>query len=395
MTRDRASCHARVLMVLEGPYPPERGGGAEAQVRTLTRTMTQRGVQVAVVAPLTRYGPKATMSQVDGVPVYRLRYPHVRFIGGLTLWVSLAMFLFRHRDDYDVWHVHVAHQWGVICALLGPWLGKRVVIKVSGSHDLEDGALAADSGWRGRLVQRVLKRADAWQAISQRIATMLLARGIPATQIAAIPNAVDTARFLPPLRPSIHPARFLFIGRLVREKALPSLLAAFADIVPLHPDASLVIVGTGSQRDILEADVQALGIGDRVTLAGHRTDIQDLLAQATIGVLPSRTEGLSNALLECMASGLPMIASRISGNEDFVRPGENGWLFEVGDRSGLARCLAEAAVLDADRWRAMSESARATVVRQAGLDGVLNGLAALYDGVPLPVATAAVPDGSP
>src|SRR5687768_2026173 len=149
MTRDRASCHARVLMVLEGPYPPERGGGAESQVRTLTRTMTQRGVRVAVVAPLTRHGPKAAMSQVDGVPVYRLRYPYVRFIGGATLWLSLAMFLFRHRHDYDVWHVHVAHQWSVICALLGPWLGKRVVIKVSGSSDLHDGTLAADPGWRG------------------------------------------------------------------------------------------------------------------------------------------------------------------------------------------------------------------------------------------------------
>ena len=72
MNRDRASCHARVLMVLEGPYPPERGGGAESQVRTLTRTMTQRGVQVAVVAPLTRHGPKATMSHVDGVQAQRV-----------------------------------------------------------------------------------------------------------------------------------------------------------------------------------------------------------------------------------------------------------------------------------------------------------------------------------
>jgi len=393
MSRDNTSRHARVLMVLEGPYPPERGGGAEAQVRTLTRAMTRRGVQVAVVAPLTPHAPKSTMSQVDSVPVYRLRYPRLRFIGGPTLWLSLALFLYRHRDDFDVWHVHVARQWGVICALLGPWLGKRVVIKVSGSWDLEGGALAVDSGWRGRLVQRILMRADAWQAISQRIATTLLSRGIPMARIAAIPNAVDAARFLPPSR-SIHPPRFLFIGRLVREKGLPTLLAAFADIAPRHPDAKLLIVGTGSQRTHLEADVRALGIGDQVTFAGHRNDIDVVLAQATIGVLPSRMEGLSNALLECMASGLPMVASRISGNEDFVRPGENGWLFEVGDRNGLAACLDAAASLDSERWAAMGESARATVVRQAGLDGVLNDLAALYDGEPSPVGTAAIPDGN-
>lgn len=394
MNHDDANAHARVLMVIEGPYPPERGGGAEAQVRTLTRAMHQRGIRVAVVAPLTDHGPRTELSHVDGVPVFRLRYPQLRFIGGPALWLALARFLYRHRDDFDVWHIHVARQWGVVCAWLGPLLGKRVVIKVSGSWDLDRGALAPDSGWRGKLVRRVLMRADAWQAISQRIAATLLSRGVPQARIAAIPNAVDSARFLPPARPSIHPARFLFIGRLVREKGLPTLLAAFADIAPRHPDATLTIVGTGSQRANLEADVQALGIAERVTFTGHRTDIEDLLAQATIGVLPSRMEGLSNTLLECMASGLPMVASRISGNEDFVRPGENGWLFEVGDRHGLSACLVAAASLDPEQWRAMGESARATVVRQAGLDGVLNKLVALYDDEPAPVATAAVPNRS-
>ncbi|MDR7134181.1 glycosyltransferase involved in cell wall biosynthesis [Lysobacter niastensis] len=393
MNRDDTNGHARVLMVMEGPYPPDRGGGAEAQVRTLTRAMHQRGIHVAVVAPLAEHAPQAELAHVDGVPVFRLRYPRLRLIGGPALWLALARFLYRHRDDFDVWHVHVARQWGVICAWLGPWLGKRVVIKVSGSWDLDRGALSPDSGWRGKLVRRVLMRADAWQAISQRIAATLLSRGVPQARIAAIPNAVDSARFLPPARPSLHPPRFLFIGRLVREKGLPTLLAAFADIAPRHPEATLTIVGTGSQRANLEADVQALGIAERVTFTGHRTDIEDLLAQATIGVLPSRMEGLSNTLLECMASGLPMVASRISGNEDFVHPGENGWLFEVGDRNGLAASLLAAASLDPGQWRAMSESARAAVVRQAGLDGVLNKLVALYDDEPAPVA-AAVPNRS-
>lgn len=394
MSRDDAGLHARVLMVIEGPYPPERGGGAEAQVRTLTRAMHQRGMQVTVVAPLAEHAPQAELSHVDGVSVFRLRYPRLRLIGTVALWLALARFLYRHRDDFDVWHIHVARQWGVICAWLGPWLGKRVVIKVSGSWDLDRGALAPDSGWRGRLVRRILLRADAWQAISQRIAATLLSRGVPQARIAAIPNAVDAARFLPPVRPSNHPMRLLFIGRLVREKNLPTLLAAFADIAPRHPDATLTIVGTGSQRANLEADVQALGIADRVSFTGHRTDIEALLAQATIGVLPSRMEGLSNTLLECMASGLPMVASRISGNEDFVRPGENGWLFEAGDRNGLATCLSAAASLDPEQWHAMSEAARATVIRQAGLDNVLNRLVALYDGEPSPAATVAVPNRS-
>lgn len=370
----------RVLMVLEGPYPAFNGGGAEAQVRTLSRAMQRRGLRVAVVAPLTEHAPQAAVSRVDGVPVFRLRYPHIRILGGVSLWLALAWFLVRHRRDFDIWHVHVARQWAVICALLGPWLGKRVVTKIAGDWDLGQGVLAVHRTPWERLAKRILLRTDGWQAISRHIAATLPKLGVNSARICPIPNAVDTARFAGLVPSASVAVRFVFIGRLMPEKGLTLLLQAFRDILPCHPDAQLTIVGTGALRAELEAYAGTLGITGRVVFAGHRHDIENLLREANIGVLPSFAEGLSNTLLESMAAGLPMVASRVSGNEDLVRNDENGWLFDPGNRPQLAQRLDHAATLSPAQRVVLGDCARRTVRRHAGLESVLDQLIAFYQG---------------
>ena len=368
----------RVLMVLESVYPASRGGGAEAQVRTLSKGLRARGQRVTVLAPMLSHGPQERISRVDGVPVCRLRYPRIRLLGGPLLWLCLAWFLFSRRHRYDVWHVHIAHHLGAVCAVMGKWLHKRVLIKVSGWWEMERGTLAADAWPLSRLAYHCLLKADKWLAISRRIAADLARKGIPASRIELVPNAVNTARFRDIKRTANDAPRFVFIGRLVDEKGLDTLIQAFADTVQSYPAASLLIVGTGLLVTHLQTLVAQLGITDRVTFAGHRDDIEACLADANIGVLPSRIEGLSNTLLESMASGLPMVASRISGNEDFVRPGETGWLFEPDDRVGLADCLRNAAACTPREREALGENARIVVERQAGLDRVLNRLMELY-----------------
>ena len=369
-----------VLMVLESSYPAARGGGAEGQVRTLARALRAQGQRVTVLVPRLRRGPQQKISRVDGVPVCRLAYPRIALLGGTWLWLATAAFLYRRRHRYDVWHVHIAHHLAAICAVLGRCLDKRVLTKVAGSWELENGTLAPGSGVLNRLAYCGLVHTETWQAISRRMAATLAARGIPASRIVAVPNAVNTERFAGIQRATGTPARFIFIGRMTEEKSLDTLLEAFADIAHAHPATSLLLVGTGALEPSLRAQAQHLGLAGRVTFTGFREDIEVHLADANIGVQCSRIEGLSNTLLESMAAGLPIVASRISGNEDFVRSGENGWLFEPGDRDGLARCLAAAAALAPDRRSAMGEDARATVTRQAGVDQVLTRLMALYCG---------------
>lgn len=378
-----------VLMVLESSYPAASGGGAEGQVRTLARALKVHGQRVTVLVPRLRRGPQQKISRVDGVPVCRLAYPRIPLLGGIWLAAATVLFLVRRRRRYDAWHAHIAHHQAAICAVLGRFLGKRLLTKVAGSWELESGTLAPGTGILNRLAYYGLLHTGTWQAISRRMATTLAARGIPESRIVAVPNAVNTQRFAGIRREAGAPARFIFIGRMTEEKSLDTLLDAFADLAHAHPDSSLVLVGAGALEQQLKDQALHLGLGGRVRFAGHRDDIETLLADANVGVQCSRIEGLSNTLLESMAAGLPMVASRISGNEDFVRQGENGWLFEPGDREGLARCLAAAAALTPDHRNAMGEEARATVTRQAGVDQVLSRLMALYCGRQPPSFNAA------
>lgn len=382
----------RILMVLEAAYPALRGGGAEAQVRTLARGLRARGHGVTILVPCVPWAPTRKVSRFGGAAVCRLWFPRLPLLGGPWLWLRMAMFLHARGRRYDAWHVHIAHRMGAVCALMGHWLDKRVLAKVSGWWELEKGTLAPRAGLVDRLARRALRHTGTWQAISRRIARTLELRGIPADRIVLLPNAVDTARFAHIGRDAAAPSpvRFVFVGRLEAEKGLATLVAAFAAIAPSHPEASLLLVGSGTLERPLKDEVQRLGIAGRVEFAGHRDDIETVLADGNVGVLGSRIEGLSNTLLESMASGLPMIASRISGNEDFVHEGRNGWLFEPGDRDGLARCLSEAASLDPAARTAMGEAARATVRANAGLDQVLNRLQLLYAGEPRPSHCAVV-----
>lgn len=387
MTDAGPSLH--VLMLLDSAYPPLQGGGTEGQVRTLARGLRRRGHRVTVVAPLIRAGSQQRVARVDGVPVVRLPYPNVHLLGGVWLMIRLFLFLLSRRNRYDVWHVHSPRRLGAVAALLGSRLEKpQVVVKVASATELDTGTLASRPSLLGRSLYLCLRRADAWQAISLRIANGLAARGIPLHRIAAIPNAVDTTRFRPtPPTAGEHP-RFLFIGRLVTAKNLSTLLEAFAALLRTHPHAHLRIVGGGPLETSLKQRAHTLGIASSVEFTGHRQDVERLLAEADIGVLPSSVEGLSNTLLECMASGLPMIASRVSGSEDLVRTGVNGWLFEPDDCKGLTQCLVEAAALSPQQRRELGAEARATIERYASLDSVLERILTLYRGTPMPAPTA-------
>jgi len=384
MDSERRPLH--VLMVLESCFPSPDGGGAEAQVRTLANALRAKGHKVTVLTPLTTTGPQQVVGRVDRVPVCRLRYPHLPLVGGPLLWMRLALFLWTRRKRYDAWHVHIAHHLGAVCSLLGSWMGKPVVLKVSGWWELERGVLARKAPPLSRVAYRCLLRASAWQAISRRIAASLVAKGIPSTRIASIPNAVDTARFRGIVRTTSLSPRFVFIGRLVPEKGLDTLLYAFAEALRSCTGARLRLVGAGPLAESLATLTNELGIADQVDFCGHRDDIEAVLADADIGVLTSRIEGLSNTLLECMAAGLPMVASRVSGSEDLVRTGDNGWLFEPDDRSALACCLVEAAALPIEQRLAMGIRARESVEQHAGLNRVIDSLVSLYRATPITTA---------
>lgn len=367
-----------LLMVIEAYFPST--GGAERQLELIAGALVDRGHDVLVVAPrLDRRFP-AGADQHGRLRLWRIGFPAVPLLGGLVLQLRLAWLLWRDRHRYAAIHVHVAHHMGAVCAVMGRLLGKPVVVKFSGWWEMEKGCLRRDGGLLAWLSRALLRRATALQAISSRIASDLAAFGFRASRIHRIPNAVATARFeaLPRPRADAQPPRMVFVGRLVPEKCLDLLLRAWrlADLGTLG--WRLRIVGGGPQEQELRALAREQGVDGCVEWVGESRKVEEHLAVADVGVLVSRAEGLSNTLLEYFAAGLPVVATRVSGSEDFVVHGSNGWLSAAGDCAALAANLAACAATDAATRTRMGLQARDDVARQAGLASVLAQLEVLY-----------------
>lgn len=224
-----------VLMVIESDYPSMVGGGAEAQIETLTRHRPA-DLDVTVVAPLVPYGPAEVDDIVHGVPVHRLHYPRLPLIGGLIMLARLALFILARRQGLHAIHCHIAHNMAAVCSGLGALLGIPVVVKLTGMFELDNGILSDNRSWALGIKRWLIKRASAVQAISAELEAGLIRKGFDKTRIHLIPNAVDTSLFAPAVedredlkqRIGIEAAFVAcFVGRLVPEKALDLSIRAW------------------------------------------------------------------------------------------------------------------------------------------------------------------------
>lgn len=168
--------------------------------------------------------------------------------------------------------------------------------------------------------------------------------GIPARKIHVCTNTIDIDEFHPPDRsgPNAPASDSIVIGTvcaLRREKDLETLLSAFERIRQLRSGLKLVIVGSGVMLERLQSQGRALGIQDACQFVPATTNVADWLRAIDIFVLPSRSEALSNSLMEAMACGCCPVASNVGGSPELVRNGETGLLFEPGDVAGLSAAL--------------------------------------------------------
>lgn len=150
-----------------------------------------------------------------------------------------------------------------------------------------------------------------------------------------IPNGVDTEMFFPSATPheTNRPLRVLCVARLIERKGQDHLIRAVASV----PGMELFLAGGGDSRPAFEHLAQGLGVLDRVHFLGEidRSDLPDLYRQADIFAMTSYNEGMSNAMLEAMASGLPVLVTRTAGTDELVEENSNGWTLNPGDEIAL------------------------------------------------------------
>ena len=175
---------------------------------------------------------------------------------------------------------------------------------------------------------------------SQALKSVLTERyGVPEVRLTTIPNGVDTDYFQPPAAPDAGPPRVLSVARMVPDKDHDTLVQAFRLTALAHPEAELWLVGDGPRlAEVRELTGRLLPPG-KVRFLAPREDLRPLLHQATLLVLSSKTEALPNVVLEAMAAGLPVVATRVGGVPELVVPGLTGWLVDSGDAPALAAAL--------------------------------------------------------
>ena len=258
-------------------------------------------------------------------------------------WNALRMArLFRSLRP-DVVH---SRNWSCVDAIIGARLA-GVPIVIHSEHGRE----ATDPEGRNP-VRRVGRRllspmVDQFVTVSRDLGRWLVEDiGISGHKVMSICNGVDTERFSPGGRQAARAALGIgpesivvgTVGRLDPVKDHVGLLQAFSQLAA-DPRALLVIVGDGPTRATLAATAAGLGLGGRVRLLGERDDVPAVLTGFDIFVLSSIAEGMSNAILEAMATGLPVVATRVGGNPELVADGSSGFLVEPGSPAALADAL--------------------------------------------------------
>lgn len=167
------------------------------------------------------------------------------------------------------------------------------------------------------------------------------------------------------------------VGRLVALKNHRLVIDTFPALLASHPNLHLAVIGEGPLQGELQARIDALGLSERVHLTGARDDVPGLLPAFDVFVLPSRTEGLSIALLEACAAGLAIVATDVGGNGEIVRDGATGCLIPSDDGSALQTALDSLLRSPPERQR-LGDAARAWVAANASVDAMRQNYDMLY-----------------
>ncbi len=192
-------------------------------------------------------------------------------------------------------------------------------------------------------------------------------------------NGIDVERFSPgdPAQAGAAPLTIGVICKQRPEKDLATLVRAFAALARDNAEARLILVGSGPERPKLEALVTELGCAARTHFENETLEVVAWLRRIDIFVLPSLSEAFSNSIMEAMACGCAVVASRVGGNPELVEPGETGELFPAGDSPALAAQLQRLAA-DPVRRRAMQGAARRRIVERFSKKAAADRMAAIY-----------------
>ena len=344
--------------------------GGERQVLLLMRRQRDAGDEPRLAAPYPAV--LAERARAEGFPVHPIP---MRGTWDVASALALASLVRRDKPHVVHWHAARAHALGAMAALIAPGpkrvLSRRVDFLVRRSPG-------------SRLLYAL--PVDAIAAISEGVRRALVESGVPDARIRVVPSGIDLEPFDEPFDRASERAALglgdddllaVQVAALAPHKSQTTLLHAAARLQGAAPMVRVWIAGEGPLRDTLLAERRELGLDDRVRFLGFRDDPVRLLRAADLFVLSSYLEGLGTSVLDAMAAGLPVVATRVGGVPEIVKDGATGLLVPPRDPAALAEAMAR---LAADpTLRARMGGLGKESVRAFGADRTAAATRALYE----------------
>ena len=337
------------------PLPPQKGGGTESHIFYLSNELAKLGHEVHLVSDIVdnEYFHK-------NVIVHEIHAPPPSFKGGFLGWVlnhllgglfasKTALATLLKEENFDIIHIHGRLAATIVSILRDSIRKNRRTPLIYTLHDLSPWYWKCRSKIEHLIRKlaytnmelRVCNKVNHIIATTNTLKNELVAFGIPSTKITVIPNGVDTTLFKPSPKPYVK-NYFLFVGQLVERKGVDLLLYSLTKV---STNIKCLIVGDGPQYNYLSQLAKKLKLGKRVKFLGS-VSLQLLITlyqHARFLVLPSLVEPFGITLLEAMACGCPVIATRIGGVPEIVKNGYNGFLvnpYDIEDLSEKIELLA-------------------------------------------------------
>ena len=374
----------KVLMI--SPQFKPLVGGYERAAERLSKALAKLGLAVVVITER-RDQSWSKVEFVDGFTIQRHYCCYRRYFHSITSVLALSAYLLTQGRKFTIWHIHQYGLQAAIAIAFGQLLNKPVVMKLTSSKNMGI-SQSLGHGVKGRILRYWHKKIGACIAVSQETYYEAIAFGIPQERVHLIPNGVDADQFYPSAIEEKLAARkalklecqkmVLFVGRLSPEKNLAGLIDAWNILAnDVRANTLLVIIGNGPERSNIEHKIELLGLEQSIYLAGNQSNVELWYRAADIYVICSFREGLSNSMLEALASGLPVISTRVSGSSILLDQEPSGFVVDIDNKIQFSEALTTL-LSDSSLRSRMSKNARKIFELQFSLTEIAKQTICIY-----------------
>jgi glycosyltransferase involved in cell wall biosynthesis len=358
------------IAIIVSHFPPKwSSGGTEIASYFMAEHLARRGHEVHVITSFDEGLPQESCEK--GFYIHRVRMINIRLFGVLFFWRAIVETI--RKIDPDLVHTQS------LCSGIPALISKKI-LKIPYAVWAQ-GSDVYHPDWFTQLTSNmIVKNADSAIALTEDMKRVM--QDLYDRDIAVVPNGFNIADY--PDEPSFedtatHGKSILFVGRLKSVKGVQYLITSMKKIHEEMPDARLILVGDGEERERLAALSIQLGIQQYVQFIGivPHEKVKTFMQQADVFVLPSLSEGLPIVILEAMACGLPIVASRVGGIPDILTNDTNGYLVEAKDTNDMANKII--LLLSDDALRKKISDNNRLLVKKYAWENVIFKLEKIYE----------------